>query len=290
MALYEELCFIDILKPINDELEKGVLWIDGKTWKICQKWVTNPNHPWIHAKRDDSGRRCLRWLNTYTKYYKFVPRHCYGCWKICMRPRTFKETVACLELWKKHEIQGKAGIEERSYGGAIWGAFVYTPLGEGLDVGRKLWAKINRLVKENVSSSLKVFLKRGCTEMELMKGNSDKWEYTKQHQLLEDLLDAAFEEDPFEPEGFPAMLEVHIMRRWIEHAAKIGDLTYLKYVDKPLIHAAVNYQKSIHKAEDLLIPARMDIEAGDYKDGTDNSTIGGEDDSDNNDEQKLSIV
>ena len=96
--------------------------------------------------------------------------------------------------------------------------------------------------------------------MELKFGPSDQWQWT------EDALD--FEQqvtDFFRPRqdiGTQSeALQVEITQRWIDWAGQNGDMTYLKYREKPLIPPYVRYNGSIHNDNDFPVP---DIDVTQY--------------------------
>lgn len=83
-------------------------------------------------------------------------------------------------------------------------------------------------------------------------GPSDKWEYTALQEHWEKMLDAVYviEESP----STPAAIPIHISRKWIEWAWKIGDPTVWKYAEKRSFPEVVTYHDSIHSANDFPIP------------------------------------
>lgn len=252
MTLYEELRFFDVLQPVRPLLEQGTLWINEEG-KVERKQVMASTGLWLFGEKP-FDRDCELWHRIIFAFYNFIPRGCHNCWKVVARPRNLKEAFEVYELQTKLELPGKVGPEVRLYSGheGGWNAFWYAPLGEGLEGGRKLLERVKRVLLARFKDDLGVYLKRGCTEMERAAGPSDKWQYTKGHELTEDMIDAVYELSwDRKP---PLCLEVHIKRQWIEWAIAHGDMTYLEYTGgKVMITPPVRYDESIHSIKDFRI-------------------------------------
>jgi hypothetical protein len=249
MSLYENLSNVDILAPIQGKF-KVDFDKDGNP-KIYLRPMLELNSPWISTIKNPD-RACDLW-RTYFFNYSLIPQGCRNCFKVVMVVPTLKELFKVLEYQRKHEDNSKCGLEKRVYTGklGLYGAYWYTPMSEGLEGARKLWKRLS-----NDFPSNEVILKKGCTEFENAFPPSDMWnDFAEKLQwdLKEALLDTLFEPDPMVLKiemNTPKMLEVHIMRSWIEWAFEHNDKTYLNYVDKPFKQELMTYHKSIHNNKD----------------------------------------
>ena len=251
MALYEDLCFFDVLAPIRGLLERGSCWIN-KEGQVESKIVISYQSPWLHAKHAED-RTCGFWTRIMFVFYKILPRGCVNCWKVVSRPRNLDEAYKMFALQKKLDLPSKTGMEQRGYSGHYggWGSFWYCPLGGGLEGARETFAKVEEQIKREFGKDApEVILKRGCTEMEKMAGPSDKWEYPKEVEMKERMINAVWVPQFTSPPQ-PKMLKVHIERQWIEWAAEHDDLTYLEQCDRPIISPQVHYNGSIHSDKDF---------------------------------------
>ena len=132
MALYEELCKIDILEPILPGFQRQMFKMrpDGKI-----KWepVVEPNDPWMNAKHCQQ-RNCAKWQEIYFRFYSIIPRGCRNCWKATYRPRTLSEMTKIFRLQLSMDSPSKSGMERRGWtenkGG--YASFWYGPLNGGL--------------------------------------------------------------------------------------------------------------------------------------------------------------
>lgn len=250
MGFYDELTSIDIIAPIRPKLKSMELIYHTETQKITRGDLSaSPDHPFLHTVMDEE-RECFRWWHVYLQNYQLVSRHCYGCWKVVAIPRTLKELLEIKELQKRLGIPAKCGVERRASVPRNYGAYWYCPLKEGLGQARVVFKRIERAIHEEVASDIKVFLKRACTEMEDLKGDSDKWEYTITDQMLEDLLDAVFDL-PQTMNHTDGPFEVHMVRTWIEFAASHGDPTVGEFCAHKWGVPYIEYQRSIHRPQDF---------------------------------------
>jgi hypothetical protein len=90
--------------------------------------------------------------------------------------------------------------------------------------------------------------------MEVARGPSDKWEYTEASAEREKILDSVFVEWESKEAYIPAVLSMHIKRKWIEWAWQIGDPTVWEYAEKSSFPQTVTYHDSIHSPKDFPIP------------------------------------
>jgi len=260
MALYEELCSIDVLGPIKGILRQPpfTLGTPEDLGKIQLIRVMTPDTPWLHAKMCQE-RRCGKWHQMYFKYYGIIPKGCRYCWKIVWTGSTLDQLFKVREIQLEMELESKCGVETRGYSGKLgyYQGFWYCPMDTGLEGARKQWKEIvDRFSKEPLLGASDIILKRGCTEMERAFSPSDAWdEIAKQGvwDQRERLLDTLFIDPPNVLEPGPIRTSVQI--RWIEWAWENKDPVVTskypnRYLEAPLSPPAMQYQKSIHSNVD----------------------------------------
>lgn len=252
MALYEELARINILGAIKGRFKMNT---DGR---IPITLTMDLNQVWINNGRDPN-RECILWLWTFFKYYSVLPSHCLCCWKTYCAPESLRELMEIHKFQQEDsrtfaDISCKCGIEIRPFSGGLgqYRAFWYNPLSGGLAQARKNTHTLSEALGR------KLFLKRGCTEMEqftraAFNKGSDSWEdvVNAGMKFKQELLESTFFIDGEMPNKLPKALEVDILQRWIEFAAEHGDQTYLDFVDKPFFPKLTQYIGSIHNPKDF---------------------------------------
>ncbi len=253
MKLYERLCKADVLGPAARLIGPGTdLEYDG-TIKLEQK--LDPTQPWINA-RVDPARICGLWT-VYFTYYQFIPRACRHCWKIVWTGTTLKQLMRVYEIQTKlaKDYPAKCGVERRAPTGKLgtYQGFWYSPLDKGLAGARKLRKEILEiLMREPLLAGPNVVLKRGCTEMEQRYSPSDTWDELAEKfawDLDETLCDSLFRYKS-ETRTEPGVMQLHIMKGWIEYAAAHKDPTLSEYTDQAIIRKLMSYERSSHNEKD----------------------------------------
>jgi len=233
MSLYEEIKSVDIVTPILQELETGELLVteEGRI-EFGKLKLSSPSVPYVFAGKED--RHCRLWSKFYFGRYGIIPKPCFNCWKVVVKPRTFEELFKLMELQRKLSLHAKCGIERRpynSYKGPYAGYF-YTPIDveEPYKKGLALLSLVREEVKTNINEEVPVILKRGCTEMENVGGPSNDWAYPKQQERFEELLNSVYKVKLADLYQAPFVVN-HIIRLWLEHSFRQGDESIKKYVD-----------------------------------------------------------
>ena len=251
MNLYNEICEMDILKPIAH--------LDlTPDWKIKMGLANSPQRPWINAKHC-GYRDCGVWHDFYFKYYKIIPKGCRNCWKVVLHPKTLKELFKVYDLQKQMATPSKCGIEKRGYSGrkGRYAAFWYCPIDAGLQGARAHFEMIKKKVDHLFGMhEHNLFLKRGCTEMENHtiqqgRGGSDNWDkHAPVYDKVEKMLDEIFvpcDTLALCKKDAPWFVHNYVKRQWIEWAFEHNDKTYLEFTDgEPLLKSHMKYNDSIH--------------------------------------------
>ena len=259
MGLYEELLEIDVLGPIAGILAPRPAWVDPDgTVHLSQKIV--PGSPWIYVRKE-SERKCGKWLDVYFTYYKIIPKGCRCCWKVVWTGTTLDQLYQVWAIQKEMGLESKCGVEIRPRSGKLgrYQGFWYTSLGGGLDGGRELYKKVvAKFAKDKIVEGTELILKRGCTEIEQFFSPSDSWDklaeglaWDRKEKLMESILP----DHASMAEG--GALDVCSQLKWIEYAWEHGDSTVVekypnKYLAKPLMPQALQYQRSVHSGKDYI--------------------------------------
>ena len=232
MALYEDLMTIDVIGPVENAISLGKLPPPNTEGKIALENAWSPERNWVDVKYD-LNRRCDAWLGIYFEYYKFIPKGCRNCWKVCARPRNLKELMVVSEIQHKTGRCSKSGIEKREYTGnqGGYGSFWYADIDKGLEGGRELY---DLVVKDLEGTGLKPTLKRGCTELEVQYHPSSDWDKMAEENgwdKMEKLLDMFFVKGKQVKE--PIMFyKTHSLISWIKYAKAHGDPSVAEFIDQ----------------------------------------------------------
>lgn len=263
--IFEELVKVDVLNPILPMLYEGRLTLESDG-SISIKRQMDPNSPWVF-KSSPPDRDSTKWLEVYFRCYRFIPRTCHSCFKVVLKPETLDDLYKVWKLQMKMDLASKCGLETRSFVRSKgYVAYWYCPIAGGLEEARSWFKKIKTKVKEQAIKG-EIYLKKGCLEMELAVGPSDKWVHSTEHERLEYMLDQIFVQPP-DRTPQPAHHVIHVQRLWIERAWRCGDDTVFDYADKNLFQPSpIHYEDSEHEAKDspIFLPNWMS-----EKDGTNN--------------------
>jgi len=231
MALYEELREVDVLGPVEHLLGKELVLTEKGKLIPAGRRVVATDVPWQMIKLCQE-RNCSVWLGFYFKYYRIIPKACFSCYKVVAFPRTLEELFDVRVVHYKLGIPGKVGIERRKYAtyGGRYRAFWYCPLGRPFEHAQDIYRRVKAAVHEYVGEGVKVILKRACTEMEMGAGPTNEWEYPKEQELYERLLDSVYRFPKHKEQ--PTVFVKYLEKLWIEYGFECGDPTVGKFVDK----------------------------------------------------------
>ncbi len=258
--VYEHLKSHDVLDMLRPLLDGGSYTLRQADGKLEVKQVqASRDTPWIHV-RHSLGYDCHLWnkiifdivVKQLPEDQKFVPRHCQGCWKVVVKPRTLQQLFNLLEMQKELDLPSKCGIEVRDSVPGLYGGYFYN---KSIEAGLECYDVVKKSMSENDiltplleetdkdNRTTRLILKRACTEFEHAVGDSDKWEITTGQNAVEDLIEQYIVHDSLELRQ-AEHLTWNIKRRWIEWAWKNGDPTYANYTGgKPLYPAYVTYHQ-----------------------------------------------
>lgn len=254
--LFEDLCSIDLITPIERAIATGHMPPPNTEGKIQLENAWDPERNWVDVCYDPN-RRCDLWLDVIFRYYRIVPRGCRSCWKVTVRPKTLKQLMDVSEIQHKRNINAKSGIEKRDYTGNKGGyaAFWYAPLDGGLKGGRELYDLVKKDLKD---TGLEPSLKRGCTEMEMAYNPSSKWDEIAKNNgwdAREDILNDFFIKGKRVEEPI-LVYKTHSLISWMKYAKAHGDPTIVEFMEEHNLvrpvehyhqsgnHSAINFESS----------------------------------------------
>jgi len=227
MSYWKELEEEDILGKLQGLFAKGRLYIDPEDLKIKKpQQVMLITNPWIFTKQAP-WMNCALWHQIYFNELKIIHSKCFECFKVVVRPETVKELFGVLEQMEFMGLPGKCGIEPREYVKHLYGAYFYC---RGLDEGKYIYQLVKETMEREIRPDISVILKRGCTEFELMHGDSKKYEQKEYDKKMEALLEE-YVDVPIYTFEQPEYLKTHIKKMWLMFAYKNNDKTCLEYND-----------------------------------------------------------
>ena len=94
--------YLDILKkdyfsPIQPLLKSGY-YIDYESGLITRQKIRGWDVPWIYNTHEDPRLQCVKWHAIIFKHYNVIPRGCFNCYKVVVRPKTVVGLIKLLEL------------------------------------------------------------------------------------------------------------------------------------------------------------------------------------------------
>lgn len=231
----------DVIGILQQMFDTGQLRLtnEGFVERAMDPRVIQHTTPWIHAKHLPC-MSCYRDHHIKFNFFGYIPPRCMECWKIVVMPRTVAELFELHDLQKEMNRPSKCGIELRHYTTRMYGGYYYA---RSLDEGQSRWKEVQEAVHTEINPDIKVILKRGCTEMEMLAGPSDMWALADNVLDLDYYLDSYLKLNARTVQTAQGELSYRrIYQMWIDWAYAHGDETYQLYTDyQPLYPAPVTY-------------------------------------------------
>lgn len=262
MSRYEDLKWQNALFFMRPAIKRGWYKVRPSDHKILRNpdAMIDIDTSWAHTGRG-YGYDCFYWhrvlFDIVFKQMKqpLVPRRCYPCFKVVVKPRTLEQLFEIYEYQKKSGIFSKCGVETRPKVPKLYGAYWYN---KGQLKGQECFFRVYTYMAQNPilaplldevdenGRTKRIILKRGCTEFEDECGPSNNWKITPEQTAVEDLLDVmvvGYQDESAQSEHL--IWDVH--QRWIEFAWEHDDATYWKYNEKPLFPEYLCYHPTVKK-------------------------------------------
>jgi hypothetical protein len=200
-------------------------------------------HHFLKVKNLQS-KKC-RFFNMFLFHHAYdqtaVPYACRHCYKVKIVPANFRGLIALRKIMENAQYASKCGADfftPRSRD--IYAGYFYLV---GLDEARTTYREMRKLVDEHpdLGVTVRMIIKRGCSNMEAACGPSDKWTFRDGMPELESYLEARFKPRSSTPVEY-RLRRIESMRSWLQLAYKLGDDTYLDFTGgKPLHRPTVAY-------------------------------------------------
>jgi hypothetical protein len=200
--------------PMDERLKQGgVRQLTGDT-------------PWCHAK-NTFHKHCGLDHSIIFNNFNIIPPRCQECWKVTVTPNTVNQLFQLEQLQRLQNVPCKCGIEIRDYTPKFYGGYYYT---NSLDEGRERWEQVRKDINDNIEDGkdIDVILKRGCTEMEMIKGSALFWHTTDEEAHICEMVEG-FVDGPRDNTQQSELLKTHVKMKWLLWAHMNGDFTYLPY-------------------------------------------------------------
>ncbi len=172
---------------------------------------------------------------------KAVPIGCRDCYKVKVSPATLRQLMAVKDIAQNYPCRAKSGCEvDRPENQSLYATYFYLL---GLDKARAVYRKVRGEIDAHpkLGPSVKVVIKRGCTNYEQACGPSDRYTFDPRLTRIEGYFRSRFVRK--KPEWVrrryrDAMNLLEMVRK----AYRIGDDTYKDFTGgKDLYPPAVTY-------------------------------------------------
>lgn len=178
---------------------------------------------WVFPK-DIYGQRCDR-LQMFFFSFEGIHSGCLNCWKVVVRPRTIKELLQLYNLQVDMNVDCKCGLEDgRAYVSGCYGGYFYC---KGKEEGLQRKLQVKKEVERQISKTLPVILKKGCTEFEQFIPNYENYEQPEDIKRWEVLFEAYVEH--YERGQQDPLFALHNIHKWFRKAWDIGDPTVREF-------------------------------------------------------------
>ncbi len=187
---------------------------------------------------------CMRHMAIFTRF-NVIPKFCFNCYKVTIEPATVVELFKLMVFFEKLKLPNdnarKCMAETREHVSGVYKGLIYCST---LDEGEQIKKLVKIGITEEISNTISVTLKRGCSEYALSYPQYAQispiikpMEYNEEWQQYEKIADQDFDFKP-QPTTFnhPAfnLHDAKVMLGWLKYAATIGDPSYLKISGKTL--------------------------------------------------------
>ncbi|MBF0359334.1 MAG: tetratricopeptide repeat protein [Magnetococcales bacterium] len=224
--------------------------VTGDTTQIFRGLVTlSPN--------TSLARNCNRHALVFEKF-QIIPEECFDCYKVTVKPRTVMELFKLMLVFDSIDLPKdnlrKCMVEVRPNISGAYKGFVYC---QGVQEAKDLLELVQQTIYEKISKHIPVSVKRGCSEYppiypeyEHIDDDSNKMmQYNEQWRHYEEYTDKNLTKHLYPPtydthnhKGF-TLRDAQVMQEWLSYAAMIGDLSYIKIFDSPVVHKLLTVKR-----------------------------------------------
>jgi hypothetical protein len=226
---------LDVIEKCRDWLTTGAMEIAENgtpdDFKIKMRKTLDINNGYILVRKEkDPTRRCGLYHEIFFTKLGYLPYRCLDCWKNVIRPKTLKEMdELATKLYEVHDNgilnrDWKYGHDTREYTFGRYGMYVYNNSLEEAEETKKLLLELD--FPED-----RMWVQRGCSEMNNKFGRSDEWHLPDEEIERQKWLESKFEFNLDDPDQVEIARE-DVMSRVIRWAYCTGDETWEEYVEE----------------------------------------------------------
>jgi hypothetical protein len=178
--------------------------------------------------RGDFAQPCVflnRFMFEHVYAEGMVPFGCRDCFKVKVVTENLRQTMAVREVAETVSATSKSGVEVYNpQNQTLYGSYFYTL---GLDRARALYKELRAKINQHgkLGSSIKMLIKRGCTNYEYKCGPSDRYTFDPRQEEIERHFFARFAADVRQGMRKSIRDGMQILE-WVQIAYRIGDNTY----------------------------------------------------------------
>lgn len=198
----------------------------------------------IHLKDEPVGG-CQRHMTVFNQF-NVIPEYCFDCYKVLIMPRTVMELFKLLMVFDGLVLPGnntrKCMVERRPDCAGSYKGFIYC---RSLKEGKEVRKILREIVAVEISPDVPVTLKRGCSEFartypqyaQIKLGTAimpfpPSWKVheefvDKNYALMQNVDDDSLNTNTEINAAYP-LSEIFALHYWLQYAATIGDISYLK--------------------------------------------------------------
>ena len=178
-------------------------------------------------ERDCTFLNRFLFKNIYSK--STVPIGCAACYKVKVETQTMRQLMAAKKIADGFDFRAKSGAEvDRPDNQSLYSTYFYLT---GLDEARKVYKQVRALADADpaLGPSIKVTIKRGCTNYEHACGPSDSYTFDPRLEVVEAYLRKRYVPPKRPPMPEKKYQDAATLLETARIAFRIGDQTYKEF-------------------------------------------------------------
>ena len=238
------------LQKLNFKVSKKAVISDKFVFELYRKCneiltahkVFQNNYPSQAWRGAVFNQNCNRHMLIFDEF-NVIPKHCFGCYKITIEPRTVVELIKLFLLFDilvlPNDNPRKCLVELRP---EISGAFKGLIYCRSFNESETLLPTVTREIKSKISNTIAVSIKRGCSEFpiaypsysynhseknKVIMGYNEEWRDVEKYvdeNLIGKIYPFAFNDHNHSK---LTVRDILTIRTWLAYAAAIGDSSYI---------------------------------------------------------------
>jgi hypothetical protein len=237
-------------KTVRENLEEAIA--AGRLIRLPNGKLTAPeisramkfnNGAWFG--RDCQFLNGFLFRNVYRR--RAVPAGCAACYKVKVETQSMRQMMAVKAIAEGFPRRAKSGAEvDRPDNQSLYATYFYLT---GLDEARRMYKQVRARIDADpdLGPSVKVIIKRGCSNYERACGPSDRYTFDSRLEGIERYLRERFVTPPAAPEPDKKYRDAAILLETARVAFRIGDQTYKDFTGgQALFRPTVSYDPEDH--------------------------------------------